>query len=183
MLIITHSGLFHAEEVFAIAALIKWSKTYLNVSVTGGIFPQQSGYHVVRTRDCATIKTSLSSERIYVIDVGKTYASNMLNFDHQDQNKQASNILVFKHLLAENKIDKDVYGQLLPFMEGIGVKATNAISGFNRDLRDEELQNKQFKLAVEFALTMLNNAEYSAIQCIEAQLEQSQADDAQEDTD
>jgi uncharacterized UPF0160 family protein len=199
MLAVTHSGIFHADEVFAVASLIKWNKEVTGVccldindsSNTSAMEVGKTAW-IIRTRSSAMIAKTQNSETIYVIDNGEVYDSKSLNFDHhQDRAMQASNMLVFKHILEQGLIDKGIYEKLLPFMEGISDFDTNkdntnlawsqynaehkfrnmsnVISGYNRDPRDEEQQNKQFEKAVEFAITVLDNEEYSAIQRISAE--------------
>lgn len=201
MVIITHNGIFHADEVFAVASLIKWNSISNNMF---GVEKERLAKNlaslkavnfctIVRTRDQEILSQGISSSEVYVIDNGGVYDNNNLNFDHHQNIKlEASNILVFRHLwAAEGKVSNEVFEKLLPFMQGIGNFDTNKdntnilwsnynadhkfrnlsniISGFNRDPRNEELQNRQFKLAVEFALIVLDNEEYSAIERINAE--------------
>lgn len=71
--IITHSGIFHADEVFACAlARLYWG---LNVPI-------------VRTRDTAAIETAKTDPRILLLDVGESYDPHLLNFDHHGRPKQ-----------------------------------------------------------------------------------------------
>ncbi len=193
MLIITHNDIFHADEVFAIASLIKW-----NEILQTEVFSQcpiediEGVIDIVRTRDSSIINKAQNSNSVYVIDCGAKLDPNNLNFDHhQSQGLEASNMQVFRHLwAADGLISDELVSAMMPFMEGISNFDTNKdntnlewanyntehkfrnlsniISGFNRDPRDEELQNKQFKLAVEYAIQVLDNEEYSALQRINA---------------
>ena len=198
MLIITHNGVFHADEVFAVAALIKWnevSKWNVNTLPQETLklllprWKEQGFWEVIRTRDNAIIAEAQSSS--YVIDCGGIY--NGINcFDHhQDISLPASNIMVFNHLLEQGKISSELHQAMLPLMVGISNFDTNkdntnilwsnynadhkfrnlsnVVSGFNRNPTDEDMQNSQFEKAVEFALTVLDNEEYSAIERINAE--------------
>ena len=65
-LILTHSGVFHADEVFACAlARLFWGPI-----------------RVLRTRDRHKIKAALSDPTILVLDIGEQYDPALLNFDH-----------------------------------------------------------------------------------------------------
>jgi uncharacterized UPF0160 family protein len=196
MLIITHNSIFHADEVFAIASLIKWSIKKNYSFVTEGIAKgsESEDYNwtdICRTRDAAIIAEAQNSNS-YVIDCGGIYDVSNLNFDHhQDINLPASNIMVWDHLLEQGKIGSELHKAMFPLMVGISNFDTNKdntnilwsnynanhkfrnlsniISGFNRNPSDEDMQNKQFKKAVEFALSVLDNEEYSAIERINAE--------------
>lgn len=64
IVIITHSGGFHADDVFAVATIIL-------------TLPPEAKYSIVRTRD-----EKLFSGADYVIDVGQVYNSSLRRFDH-----------------------------------------------------------------------------------------------------
>lgn len=65
----THSQQFHVDELMAIALL----DTY--------VFKGQQ-YEVIRTRDAAQIAAAKNDDKTFVIDVGKEYNPEKLNFDH-----------------------------------------------------------------------------------------------------
>lgn len=196
--IITHDGIFHADEVFAIAALVKWNNTEIfgvHSSITPSNFYNEDnkfGVSIIRSRIPEIIEIDRNTKNTYLIDVGNKYNVNNLEFDHHQSNDMfASNILIFKYLLSTGKIDLVLYNELLPFMMGISNWDTNyenlhnswgefnnsgyytniseVISRFNRNPSDEKLQNKQFKKAVEFAITILNNEEHFAMERIKAE--------------
>jgi len=64
---VTHSGLFHADEVVAICLL--------TIAYPGDV-------HVFRTRKPHILNQALSDPRIHVIDVGESCNPAKLNFDH-----------------------------------------------------------------------------------------------------
>jgi uncharacterized UPF0160 family protein len=64
--IVTHNGEFHADEVFAIAALTLTLK---------------ESYEIIRTREDDLVKTA-----DYVIDVGRKYDPDKNHFDHHQEN-------------------------------------------------------------------------------------------------
>lgn len=174
-MIITHSGIFHADEVFAIAALIKWNL--------------DTGVFILRTRKQEHI---FPEENTFIVDVGGVYDESKKMFDHhQDQSIKASNLLVFKYIRSRMLIPYDVYVEMHPFMSGISDFDTNQndanrnwvrfnsehkfrnisniIAGFNRDPLDDETQLVQFRKAINFAIEILDNEEYAAIKRIEAE--------------
>ena len=73
--LITHNGSFHADDIFAAAALILYlEKKNEAFSVQGG---PASGWEIIRTRDEEIIKTG-----DYVFDVGGIYDEATNRFDH-----------------------------------------------------------------------------------------------------
>ena len=68
MKIITHSGSFHSDEIFAIA-LIKLALNELNPEI-------------IRTRDNAILQEGIHNDSTWVIDVGGHFDPQSLNFDH-----------------------------------------------------------------------------------------------------
>lgn len=85
-LIVTHDGLFHADEVLAIETIL---------FLVGYDIP------VVRTRDKAKLAEYLVDPTVLVLDVGGDYNPAMGNFDHhQDKELMATNMLVLLHFGA-----------------------------------------------------------------------------------
>ena len=66
--VVTHSGIFHADEVFA-CALLRIAYGQDNVSI-------------IRTRDNEVLTKATHDEDVWVIDVGGDFNPSMLNFDH-----------------------------------------------------------------------------------------------------
>lgn len=71
----THSQQFHVDELIAIALL----DTYLF---------QGERYEVIRTRNKDEIEKAKKEEKTFVIDVGKEYNPDLLNFDHHQSDHQ-----------------------------------------------------------------------------------------------
>lgn len=65
--IVTHSGGFHSDELFAIALI----KKYVSSNVT-----------IVRTRDPDQLNKYLYDNKVWVIDVGGQHNDRLKNFDH-----------------------------------------------------------------------------------------------------
>ena len=66
--VVTHSGIFHADEVFACALLC--------------IAYGRENVGIIRSRDNNVLSTAVSDFNTWVIDVGGEYSSEYLNFDH-----------------------------------------------------------------------------------------------------
>ena len=66
--VVTHSGVFHADEVFACALLC--------------IAYGQDNVSIIRTRDSEVLAKATHDEDVWVVDVGNDFNPSMLNFDH-----------------------------------------------------------------------------------------------------
>lgn len=100
--IITHSGVFHADEVFAIALL----------------FEIRGKVPLVRTRTITD--EDLNNPDIWVLDVGKQLDPVLHNFDHhQDSILSATNCQILQWLLNNKYIKLDLYDELLPMFTEI----------------------------------------------------------------
>ena len=104
--VVTHNGIWHADEVLAIALLSL---------VVGEV-------DVIRTRDVDVIENYKSLYSVYVLDVGGEYNPRYLNFDHHMRdfdlknsygNKMSTFGLMVKYL--EQHFSEGVYNQLLEF--------------------------------------------------------------------
>lgn len=176
MKVVTHNGIFHADEVFAIATL--------------EIFMKQQA-EVIRTRDNAIIAESQNNSDIFVLDLGLKFEPDSRNFDHhQDGSMQATNLLILNYLRVEGLVEEQLAQELYPLFEGISNFDTNAqnilqawdgfnsqaqyrmlsqvISGFNRNPFSAE-QDIQFRKAVDFACEVLKNEIHLANERIKAQ--------------
>lgn len=93
--IITHDGLFHADEVLAIA-LIK--EIYGDISVE-------------RTRNIST--EDFDNPEIWIVDVGGVYNPELSCFDHHhDASLDASCMIVLEHLLTIDKVSNELFLEL-----------------------------------------------------------------------
>ncbi len=150
--IITHDGLFHGDEVMAVA-MIK--------------FHLGSDIDVVRTRDIQTITDGLNDVDTFVIDVGGIYDPSRKAFDHhQDRNLDSSVKLVADYLFGT------IYPEWLEFIssivEGINYQDLNGpeksrfsfstyITSFNHSTDVYSQQNDDcFMEAVEVCFNLLN---------------------------
>jgi uncharacterized UPF0160 family protein len=71
-LILTHDGVAHAGEVFAIAHIRKFFEATIPV---------------LRTRDAKEVESAKNNKSVWVIDVGGEYDEEMRNFDHHQLSK------------------------------------------------------------------------------------------------
>ena len=116
--IITHDGLFHADEVFAIALLLE---TRYEVPIH-------------RTRDKSAMDTFLRDPDVFVLDVGGEYDVVYHNFDHHQKDYtegDATNMLVLRWLNANGYISNGLYEALLIPFKAISIIDINGYDGFN----------------------------------------------------
>lgn len=173
---VTHDGIFHADEIFAIALLKEFVSPFLEME---------------RTRNPETIANALQDPTTFVLDLGLTFDPDNLNFDHhQHKGGKATNLLILEWLRETNRIENDLAKELRPFMVGISDFDTNEgelhqnfqtfnprnelrlishlISGFNRNPTDVQGQKEAFSKALYFASTILENEIHSANERIKA---------------
>lgn len=164
--IVTHSGVFHADEIFAIALL---NKFYLKLPA------EILRKFIVRTRYVDTINEAKNNKTIFVLDVGGEHSIEHLNFDHHQTgtgDDESTCRMIFDWL-----IEKEVFINEHPlFVRGIRENVvqpismhdnglmnfylSEVISGYNRDASDANNQDKQFHLALSFAMQILDNTVY-----------------------
>lgn len=160
--VITHNGIFHADEVVAIALLRIAGFSMLNI---------------VRTRDKAEIKKGIENPYTFVIDVGGIHDPSKNNFDHhQDKNLPSAAGLVYEHFKDQicDKYSQQFFSKFIASIDAIDTNrndiyktwntlpdgfrnTSNIISGFNRDPKDDDDQHSQFELALTFATFIIRN--------------------------
>jgi uncharacterized UPF0160 family protein len=174
--VITHDGVFHADEVFAIALLKEFVSPFLQIE---------------RTRNPETIANALQDPTVFVLDLGLTFDPDNLNFDHhQNKGGQATNMLILNWLRETDRIENELAKELHTFMKGISDFDTNegeihqafatinprnelrlvshVVAGFNRNPTDVKEQRQAFSNALEFASAILQNEIHSANERIKA---------------
>ena len=165
--VVTHNGIFHSDEVFAIALLCRFG--YVS--------------EIIRTRDSSVIEESLNDPKTIVVDCGDKYNSLMMNFDHhQDLDLPASNMLVLfalkNHILKNKYADKlarklflaisdydvnrdNIHAQWADFNKGKNLmNISQVIASFNRNPSDDILQMEYFEKAVKYAMQIIDNIIY-----------------------
>jgi uncharacterized UPF0160 family protein len=149
--IITHNGLFHADEVFAIAL----------INVLNG-----NAVQVERKRDIST--EEYQDPQIWVIDVGMQFNTELNNLDHhQNSHLEAACVLVLDHLLHTGYCSHELRAELLDqfitishmdrngFEDMNGFQVSSLIRSFNN------LQNG-FELAINVAESYIKAAQDNA---------------------
>ncbi len=170
--LITHNGTFHADEVFAIAILEKLVGKPLEIT---------------RTRDPQILESGVHDTAVFVVDVGLAHEPEKFNFDHhQDRHMKSAAGLVWQaygaevcggstdaaQLVQESIIDlvdqaDTNQNNILMTMKnhlpgGVDGTVSGLIGAFNRETDDELEQMQQFKRAIGFAATFLENSLYEA---------------------
>jgi uncharacterized UPF0160 family protein len=167
IIVATHSGDFHADDVFACAVLLLWAEKYNN------------RLKIIRTRDEHIIKKA-----DIAVDVGGIYNPDENKFDHHQKNgagKRENGIpyasfgLIWKKygeiVCGDNKIAEIIEKKtVLPIDardNGINITVSNergindymikyVIENFNTTWQeDKRLQDEQFKKALYFAKEIL----------------------------
>jgi len=174
--VVTHNGAFHADEVFAIALLCRFS--YVS--------------EIIRTRDNSVIEEAVNDQNTIVLDCGGQYDPLMMNFDHhQDLDLPASNMLILfalkNHILRDVYADKlakklflaisdydvnrnNIHGQWSEFNKGKNLmNISQIIASFNRNPSDDVLQMKYFEKAVKYAMQIIDNISYQIDEEIKAE--------------
>lgn len=148
--LITHSGVFHADEVTAIALIA--------IAEGRGL----ENYHITRTRE------KLDKLQGIFIDVGGVYAPEDNKFDHhQIANgklssagmvwREISKLPRFKNAPSIAKLVKEVDEQDLGMVKHDRFHYCNLIGSYNtKDLYDD-YQDAMFNVAVKFAMQILLN--------------------------
>ena len=167
-IVVTHDGIFHADEVFAVALL---SMLY--------------NINVVRTRSKAELTLAVASPIVWVVDVGGVYDPKTLCFDHhQDGSLPSAAGLVWQHvkgLVTPNVVEQEVMAAFFEAIDAVdcnrdgihqtwgktmprGMRHTSQlISGFNRGTKEAE-SDEAFAAAVSFAVSILKNELHAAKQ-------------------
>lgn len=173
--IVTHSGQFHPDELFAIA-MLKYYFCEIN--------------EIVRTRDDKIIEEAFNEANTILIDVGRVYDTKLMAFDHhqgdcgefwdktdgaREKTPFSSTGLIYKFLSENGYIDLDDAGlkylrstYIIPIdAQDNGVhffEKVSVLSEFNRNSHDDELQKSQFIKALSVAEMMIENAHENSME-------------------
>ncbi len=154
--VVTHSGVFHADEVFACALLC--------------IAYGQENVSIIRTRDDKVLDLATSEEDTWVIDVGGDFNPSMLNFDHHMRdfnltnsfgNKLSSFGMVVEALLRRSFFS-EVRQQLLDFSNKVdmmdnGIKKAEDLSFISVFNSYSETEQFSFYAALQTAISYLRS--------------------------
>lgn len=168
--IYTHNRNFHSDELMAIALLIKYHI-------------QGESYNIIRTRDENILQTAKEDKNCFVIDVGFSYDSSFLNFDHhqnndllswEDGSPLSSCGLVWKWLRENKKLHQHMNSQMMDSLEKDLIKPIDMhdngleewgpaeiFSSYNRKTEKDDLIDKKFNQALQAIMQYLDNFIYS----------------------
>ena len=154
--VVTHSGIFHADEVFACALLC--------------IAYGRNNVGIIRSRDHKVLEIATSNKDTWTIDVGNSYDPSLLNFDHHMRdfnitnsfgNKLSSFGMVVEELLRRDFFN-EVKESLLKFSNKVdmldnGVKKAEDLLFLSvlNSYSDNEVVN--FYAALEVAMSYLRS--------------------------
>lgn len=157
--VVTHDGIFHADELLACAAL----------SIAYG----RDNLAIIRTRDSKVLEVATQNKDTWVIDVGNSYDPSMLNFDHHmrdfDVTNSFGNKLSSFGMVVEELLRRDFFNEvkdsLLKFSNKVdmldnGVKKAEDLlflSVFN-SYSDNEVINfyAALETATSYLLSLIN---------------------------
>ena len=157
--VVTHDGIFHADELLACAAL----------SIAYG----RDNLAIIRTRDSKVLEIATQNKDTWVIDVGNSYDPEMLNFDHHMRdfnltnsfgNKLSSFGMVVQALLHRNFFT-EVKDSLLEFSNKVdmldnGVKKAEDLTFISilNSYSDNEVINfyAALQTAIDYLRSLIN---------------------------
>jgi len=142
----THYGIFHTDEVSAIALL------------------RAGGFNVnVERLNHQTPAEELKKYDL-VIDIGRTYNPDKGQFDHhQDLNIEASNMLILEWLKKTEKISETQYKEVLPLMKIISdgdrgkgdIRPADSIIEFISAMNTDDIYSENQTVAFEQAVNLV----------------------------
>lgn len=152
--VVTHDGIFHADEVFACALLC--------------IAYGRNNVGIIRSRDNKVLEVATQNKDTWTIDVGNSYNPSLLNFDHHmrdfDVTNSFGNKLSSFGMVVEELLRRDFFAEvkesLLKFSNKVdmldnGVQKAEDLSFLSvlNSYSDNEVIN--FYAALEVAMTYL----------------------------
>ena len=100
--VVTHDGIFHADELLACAAL----------SIAYG----RDNVVIIRSRDSKVLEVATQNKDTWVIDVGNSYDPSLLNFDHHmrdfDVTNSFGNKLSSFGMIVEELLRRDFFTEV-----------------------------------------------------------------------
>ena len=113
--IITHDGIFHADDVMSVALMLECIRPKIQVERTRNISPDE-----------------FSNPDIWIIDVGRQYNRALNNYDHhQDKTLPASCILILNQMHSMEYISIELYRTLFDALVEISEIDCNGPIGKN----------------------------------------------------
>ena len=147
--VVTHDGIFHADEVFACALLC--------------IAYGRGNVGIIRSRDHKVLEIATTNKDTWTIDVGNSYDPSMLNFDHHMRDFDVTNSF-------GNKLSS--FGMVVEALLGLNFFTEVKESLLKFSNKVDMLDNGIAKAEDLFFLTVLNSYSdnevinfYSALEC------------------
>lgn len=168
MIIVTHSGVFHADELMAIALVAKVGKGGL-INVVDKIVEAPANWlTVLRTFN---VPSDLPPGSL-VIDIGKEFAPERGRFDHhQDPSLPASNVLVLRHFLPESRfrdiLEENLFTPVSDTDRGITKATPTSLNGIMANFNS--LGKKGFEMALPIMQHILNAAWETSLKAAEGE--------------
>jgi len=155
--VITHNGIFHADDVMSIA-LIK---------------EQVNEIPVERTRNISI--EDINDPEVWVVDVGGEFNHELNNYDHhQSKELDASCILVLKALTYEGLIGRELYEELessfeaISFIDRNGPASMNGFQ-FNTLIKSFNALENGFDIAVNVCRKYIQSCKATVQKSVESQ--------------
>jgi uncharacterized UPF0160 family protein len=94
-IIITHDGIFHADDVFAVTTIFLWLLHtnydvgyYWTLGQLSTSIPPDMDVKILRTRDQAVLDWAIEDSAIFLVDVGDVYDPHRGAFDHHQRERK-----------------------------------------------------------------------------------------------
>lgn len=155
--IITHAGVFHADEILAISTIIQFVQPNIPIE-----------------RKFQVTEDEFSDPSILVLDLGKRLEPSLSNFDHhQNGDIEATNLLVLRHFCKDTRLVKKLEQHLFSYVSDVDrgiIPNGGGIATFNAIVRNFNNIDSGFELALTTAQNILNAYIVTATQAIEGEI-------------
>ena len=155
--IITHNGIFHADDVMAVALLHEFIRPTIPVE---------------RTRNISA--DEFANPDIWIVDVGGKFDKELNNYDHhQDPMLHSACVLVLKELYHMRRVSVPLYDELIDVLLEISHIDCNGPSdrnGFqvNSLIKSFNALENGFDLAVQVCRHYIQSCKVSAMKAVES---------------
>lgn len=139
--VITHNGVFHADETLAIATLIVFYNKDIRIERRGYVTEEE-----------------LQDENIIVLDIGGVYYIFLNNYDHhQDANLPATNILVLDNFCKDGKLVTLLKKRLFDYVSDVDKNGKGHFAGYNAIVSSFNNLPDGFEKAVNLGVDLINS--------------------------
>ncbi len=154
--IITHEGVFHADEVLAIA--------------TFGRFCQAD---VAIERKFKVSDEEFDDPTILVLDIGRKFQKESNNFDHhQDGDMDATNLLILRHFCTDEALCRKLEKHLFGYVSAVDcgkLPDERKAPTFNSIIRNLNNLEDGFQIAIKMADAILDGYIMTALMAIDGE--------------